>query len=257
MTELTGAVVLVVGASGGLGSRIAGRLSARGATVVRASRGATARDDDHGGAGASRGSGLGGGVSDLRGDGAASTTHDLPLDDLRDESATSTLVARVLELHDRLDGVVIAAGVVAFGPAVELGDGALQELFEVNALAPIRLIRDSAPYLAESAKRGRSPFIVTLSGIVSEVPTSGLAAYSAAKAALAAFAVASTRELRRSGIRIIDARPGHTETGLSKHPIEGAAPAFPAGLDPDHVAERIVQAIAGDERDLPSTAFHR
>jgi len=37
--------------------------------------------------------------------------------------------------------------------------------------------------------------------------------------------------------------------------IEGTAPAFPTGLDPDAVAQRIVTAIADGEKDLPSTAF--
>jgi cyclic-di-GMP-binding biofilm dispersal mediator protein len=83
-----------------------------------------------------------------------------------------------------------------------------------------------------------------------------MAAYSAAKTALHAFGVAAGRELRRSGVRLIDARPGHTETDLSKHPLAGVAPAFPQGLPPVAVVRRIVDAIASDEKDLPSTAFH-
>lgn len=217
MTDLQGAVVLVVGGNGGLGSRISAFLSQSGATVVTASRA----------------SGW----------------------DLRDAEAPQRLVDQVTSSHDRLDGVVIAAGVVAFGPVSELRDDTLDELFTVNTTGPIRLIRSATPALASAAKAGGSPFIVTLSGIVSEAPTAGLAAYSAAKSGLAAYTVAATRELRKSGIRIIDARPGHVETELSKHPIAGEAPTFPQGLDPEVVAARIVRAITDDERDLPSTAF--
>jgi cyclic-di-GMP-binding biofilm dispersal mediator protein len=217
MTDLQGAVVLVVGGNGGLGSRISTLLSHSGATVVTASRE----------------SGW----------------------DLRDADVPQRLVAQVTSSHDRLDGVVIAAGVVAFGPAAELLDETLEELFAVNTTGPIRLIRSATPALAASAKAGGSPFIVTLSGIVSEAPTAGLAAYSAAKSGLAAYTVAATRELRKSGIRILDARPGHVETELSKHPLAGESPAFPKGLDPEAVAARIVRAIADDERDLPSSAF--
>ena len=94
-----------------------------------------------------------------------------------------------------------------------------------------------------------------LSGIVAESPTAGLAAYSASKAALAAFVQASSREFRRSGIRMLDSRQGHTETGLATRAIAGTAPAFPQGLDPAAVAERIVLGIVDDEKDLPSTAF--
>jgi cyclic-di-GMP-binding biofilm dispersal mediator protein len=61
--------------------------------------------------------------------------------------------------------------------------------------------------------------------------------------------------MRRAGIRLLDARPGHTETQLSFHPLAGDRPAFPPGMAPEHVANRIVEAIMNDEKDLPSGAF--
>ncbi|MEC5149745.1 SDR family NAD(P)-dependent oxidoreductase [Cryobacterium sp. GrIS_2_6] len=230
MTTLPGSVVLVVGATGGLGREIARQLSAAGATLVLAGRD-TARLE------------------------ALGIPGTLVTGDLTDASAVDALVARAVQATGGLDGVVNAAGVVAFGPARELGDAAMEELFAVNALAPIRLLRAAADSLTASAAAGREPFFVTLSGVVSESPTAGLAAYSASKAALAAFGQAAGRELRRSGIRMIDARPGHTETGLADRPISGVAPNFPAGLQPEAVAARIVAAIAAGERDLPSSAF--
>jgi cyclic-di-GMP-binding biofilm dispersal mediator protein len=157
--------------------------------------------------------------------------------------------------YGRLDGLVVASGVVAFGAASELEAATVDELFAVNTSGPIHLITKSQPYLAVSAREGREPFVVTLSGVVAEAPVAGLAAYSASKAGLAAFVVAAAREYRRAGIRILDARPGHTGTALSEHPIAGTAPRFGAALDPDLVAARIVTAIADGEKDLPSTAF--
>jgi cyclic-di-GMP-binding biofilm dispersal mediator protein len=157
--------------------------------------------------------------------------------------------------YGRLDGLVVASGVVAFGAASELEAATVDELFAVNTTGPIHLITKSQPYLAVSAREGREPFVVTLSGVVAEAPVAGLAAYSASKAGLAAFVVAAAREYRRAGIRILDARPGHTGTALSEHPIAGTAPRFGAALDPDLVAARIVTAIADGEKDLPSTAF--
>lgn len=220
MTDLDGAVVLVVGATGGLGSLISEQLERAGATVLRSGR----------------------------------STPSLAAD-LRDDGAAATLVDSAAAVHGRLDGLIIAAGVVAFGPASEVSDATLRELFDVNALAPVRLVRAAEPHLAASAQSGGEPFVVTLSGVVSEAPTAGLAAYSASKAALAAFVQAASRELRRSSIRIIDARPGHTETALSTHPIQGTAPAFPTGKAPEAVAARIVSAIVDGEKDLPSGAF--
>lgn len=226
MTSLSDSVVLVVGASGGLGSRISARLTESGSTVIRA-----------------------GGTS------SSLTGADAFLADLRQESSAAALVEAAVAAHGRLDGLVIAAGVVAFGPIGELTDETVRELFAINTTAPIGLIRAALPHLTASAKEGRDPFIVTLSGVVSEAPTAGLAAYSASKSALAAFTQAASRELRRAGIRIVDARPGHTETGLATRPIAGEAPAFPTGHNPDDVADRIVRAIADGEKDLPSTAF--
>lgn len=224
MTELSDAVVLVVGASGGLGRRLADRLEQAGARVARAGR-----DPER--------------------------TGGPYRVDLRDAASISETVDAVIRDHGRLDGVVVAAGVVAFGRADQLDDATLAELVEVNATGPIRLIRDAAPHLLASAADGRTPFVLTLSGVVSEAPTAGLAAYSASKAALYAFTQAAGRDLRREGLRLVDARPGHVETGLAEHPIAGTAPAFPKGLDADAVADRLVQAIRDDERDLPGSAF--
>jgi cyclic-di-GMP-binding biofilm dispersal mediator protein len=83
----------------------------------------------------------------------------------------------------------------------------------------------------------------------------GLAAYSASKAALYGYAQAAARELRRAQIRWIDARPGHTETGLAGRAIFGVAPAFGQGHTADKVVARIVEAISNDEKDLPSGSF--
>jgi cyclic-di-GMP-binding biofilm dispersal mediator protein len=119
----------------------------------------------------------------------------------------------------------------------------------------MQLIQGLVGLLKASSASGNDPFIVNISGVVAESPMAGLAAYSASKSALYAFDQAISRELRRDGIRVIDARPGHTETGLATRAIAGQAPAFPTGLTPESVAQRIVTAIIEDEKDLPSSAF--
>jgi cyclic-di-GMP-binding biofilm dispersal mediator protein len=176
--------------------------------------------------------------------------------DLREPGTAERAVASAVAAYGRLDGLVVASGVVAFGPVGDLPDEALTDLFLVNTLAPIRLLRAALPHLTSSAVDGRSPFVVHLSAVVAEHPTAGMAAYSASKAALTAYDAAASRELRRIGIRLIDGRPPHTETGLAERPIAGTAPRLPPGLEPDTVAGRVVAALLDDERDLPSTAFH-
>ena len=230
MTQISGASIVIVGASGGLGREIAGLLADRGARLALAGR-------DAGRLGALGIEGL-----VLEGD---VTTPGVP----------AQWVQRVLDYHQGLDGVIYAAGAVAFGPVTEVSDDVVESLWQVNTRGWMTLLRDATPALAASASAGGSPFAVTLSGVVAEAPTAGIAAYSAVKAALHAYGIAAGRELRRSGIRLLDARPGHTETELSAHPLAGAAPAFPAGLSPAAVALRIVEAIEQDEKDLPSSSF--
>lgn len=97
--------------------------------------------------------------------------------------------------------------------------------------------------------------MANLSAVVAEQPTRRMAAYSASKAALTAFDAVARTEARSAGIRVLDLRPPHTETGLANRPIVGTAPPLPEGLPPAAVAERIVQAIAEDELEVPTEAF--
>jgi cyclic-di-GMP-binding biofilm dispersal mediator protein len=230
MTSLAGSSILVLGASGVLGGEIARLLAAEGARLVL-----TGRNQAR--------------LQSLRIEGSIIAA------DLSDPTVPEALVEHTLDTLGALDGIVNASGLVAFGPASDVGDDTLQTLFTVNTLAPMRLLSAAIAALTASAEAGREPFVLTLSGVVSEVPTANMAAYSASKAALAAWGKATARELRRSGIRMLDARPGHTETGLVTRALEGSAPKLAPGLDPALVARRIVAAIVSGERDLPSSAF--
>ena len=225
MSELSGKAFLVVGATGALGSRIARLLSDRGADVTVSGRSADA-------------------LATLDIDGAHAVVADL-----REPDAPRSIVAAAAERHGRLDGLVIAAGVVAFGALTEVDDDTVDDLLLVNFLAPLRLIRAALPVLE------RDGVILGISAVVAEKPMANMAAYSAAKAATAALFTAVRAEARRRKVRVVDVRPPHTETGLAGRAIAGDPPKLPAGLDPDDVAARIVEALSGTETDVPSTAF--
>jgi short-subunit dehydrogenase len=214
--DLTGAIVAVVGATGGLGAPIASTLESRGATVIRAGR---------------------------------SQGVDVQVD-LRDSRCGDELVNFAVEQHGRLDGVVIAAGIVAFGELAGTDDIVVEELFLTNSMGPIWLAARVEAALAEAAG-----FFVNISGVVAETPMPGMAAYSASKAAAAAAMAAITKEWRRKKITVTDARPPHTETGLSTRPLSGTAPEMAQGLAPAAVAERIVSAIEAGEREVAGADF--
>lgn len=225
MSDLSGKAFLVVGATGALGSRIARLLADRGADVTVSGR------SDHA-------------LISLGIDGAHAVAADL-----REPDAPRQAVAAAVERHGRLDGMVIAAGVVAFGPVTDVDDDTVDDLLLVDFLAPLRLIRAALPVLE------RGGVILGISAVVAEKPLANMAVYSAAKAATAALFTAVRGEARRRKIRVVDVRPPHTETGLAGRAIAGEAPKLPTGLDPDAVAARIVEALLGDETDVPSTAF--
>jgi len=217
--ELNGRHVVVIGATGVLGANIARQLAARGARVSAIVR-------DH-----------------TRLDGASVSQYALA--DVTDHAALRTAIASVAPF----DGVVNATGVVAFGNVADLDDATLAQLFAVNAIAPVVMLRECATHLADGG------FFVNISGVVATQPVGGMAAYGASKAAAWAAMSAASREFRRRRIDVIDARPPHTETGLATRAIAGTAPKMPNGLAPDSVAARIVTAIAAGERDLPTEAF--
>lgn len=170
--------------------------------------------------------------------------------DLRDVDAGHAVVRGALGTQGRLDGVVNAAGIVAFGDLVGTDPVVVEELFLVNALGPLWLAQAVLPTLAE--RRG---FFANISGVVAEQSLANMVPYCASKAAVSHAMPGLRREARRSGVHVLDARPPHTETGLAGRAIAGTAPTFPQGLDPAAVARRIVEAIVADEAELASGAF--
>ena len=224
--DLAGKRVLILGGSGQLGRRLAAEFIRRGSSVMLAGRNPGELEQQ----------------ARQLGPEVVFSSFDLRNDD------PGTIVDEAVRLLGGLDGVVNAAGVVAFGPLEDLTDGALAELISVDFSGPLRVMR-------AAVRTMDGGFLVNLTGVVAEQPLGGMAAYSAVKAALSAATRALARELRTKGIQVLDARPPHTETGLAGRPIEGAAPALPVGLDPDAVALHVVDAVAAGRRELASSDF--
>jgi len=221
--DLTDSVVVLAGASGGLGAAIGAELVDQGAQLTLIGR---------------------------------SSERLLALDlagprvvgDLADAATGERAVAAALEAYGRIDGIVNAAGEVAFGPLADTSDDTLDRLVASNLLGPLRLIRAALPHLGGG-------FVVNISAVVAEQPPAGMAAYAATKAALTAASVSLRRELRRSRIDVIDVRPPHTETGLAQRPLAGEAPPLGPGLAPADAAARIVRAIIAGEREVGAVDF--
>lgn len=216
MATLEKKTILVIGATGGLGRHFVQQLGESGASVISAS------------------------------------SNDV---NLESHESIEQFAKHVSANCASVDGIVLAAGQVAFGSIAETPTEVRERLMRVNFLGQVALVSALLPSLIKSAEAGNAPFVLSISGVIAESPMSGLAAYSASKTALLGYAQAAARELRRASIRWIDARPGHTETGLAGRAIFGQAPAFGAGLEPAAVVARMIEAIKNDEKDLPSGSF--
>ncbi|WP_218974586.1 SDR family oxidoreductase [Streptomyces sp. NP160] len=228
--DLQDARVLVTGATGGLGRPVSTRLAAAGARLAL-----TGRDEGR----------LEEVAGSLGGDRPLTVAADLTLPD-----QPQAVVDAAVEHLGGLDAVVHLAGASGFAAVGTEDDDALDELLLVDYLAPVRLLRAALPALREA--KGTA---LVVTAVLAEGPVAGMAAYGAAKAALSSYVGAAAKELRRSGVRVVDARPPHTETGLADRPLTGTAPKLPQGKDPEEVAARLVKALVDDEREVPSSAF--
>lgn len=213
--------VLVVGASGALGGELARRLHEGGARVV-----AAGRDPER-----------------TRAVAEDVATDPLILDVVDVEACAATVAAAVEQLGG-LDLLLVTVGVAAFGKAAELDEAVAEELYAVDVLGPVALVRAAVPHLRES-----SGTVAVISAVLADLPTSGMADYSAAKAALATWLQVLRREERRS-IKVLDVRPPHLDTGLETRALAGEPPRLPAGRPAGEVVDLVLQALAEDRTEL-------
>ncbi|GAA2077049.1 3-oxoacyl-ACP reductase FabG [Aeromicrobium halocynthiae] len=213
--EISGARVLVVGATGALGGAIARTVHDAGARVA-----VTGRDADR-----------------LTAVGAELDAPTFELD-VVDLERTAQRVAEAVEVLGGLDLLVVATGVPAFGPAVEADPAVTEEVFAVNALGAAGVVRAALPHLDGGVA-------VVLSAILADLPTAGMADYSAAKAALTAWLTAVRRESRRR-TRIVDVRPPHLDTDLAAHALAGEPPRLPEPLAASEVVAAVLDAVRDD-----------
>jgi cyclic-di-GMP-binding biofilm dispersal mediator protein len=148
-----------------------------------------------------------------------------------------------------VDGIINCAGVVAFGAFNDLSERVGAELMAVNAIGTMNVIR--------LAGEGVNPdgFLASFTGVAADMAIAGMGAYCASKVAAKTAMAVATRELRAKKIKVLDVRAPHSETGLVNRALEGTAPKMPLGLEPQVVVDRVLEAIAHGEKDLPAEAF--
>jgi 3-oxoacyl-[acyl-carrier protein] reductase len=192
-------VVLVTGASRGIGRAIATTFAAQGATVVATSRSEALE------ATCAAIAGAGGAAVAVRGD-------------LQDEAFARELIQRCRQDHGRLDVLVNNAGVLHAGLLGMTPTDAVRETFEVNVFATLRLTQLAVR--AMDPKRGAN--VVNVASIAGTRGLEGASVYSAAKGALVAFTRAAAKELAPRGIRVNAVAPGFIDTDMIRGLAEAA-----------------------------------
>lgn len=221
--QLDGARTMVCGASGELGRMLAERLAQEGARVVAAGRARERLGD----------------LAERLG------TDPVDFDAVDMASCRDAVEAGVAQLGG-LDLLVVTVGVAGFGPARTADAAVVDELFAVNVLGPMSLVRAAAPHLEESA----SGYAAVLSAILADLPTNDMAEYSATKSALSAWLGVLRREERRA-FGVLDVRPPHLDTGLETRALAGDPPtSLPDPQPAADVVDAIVTALENDRREV-------
>jgi NAD(P)-dependent dehydrogenase (short-subunit alcohol dehydrogenase family) len=216
---LAGRVVLVTGASRGIGAATAVALAAAGAHVVLAARDRAALDR----------------VADrIRETGGQAVP--VPTD-VSDEAAVERLYASV-ERVGPLGALVCAAGVLTPAPFAGTTSALWHETLGVNLTGTFLCCRAAFTAMA-AAGQGRILNIASLSGVYATEKFPGLAAYNVSKYGVIGLTEAIAVEGKAHGISAVCLSPGAVDTEM----LRRANPALRPGLTPGDVAELIVALL--------------
>lgn len=182
-----GKVVIVTGASSGIGRACAQALHARGHRVYGASRTA--------------------------GQGSAEYAH-LAMDVTRDESVAQA-VGELLKREQRIDVVVNSAGYGLAGAVEDTSPEEARQQFETNFFGALRVIQAVLPHM-RSQKAGLIINVSSLGGAIG-LPFQGL--YSASKFAMEGLTESLRQEVRPFGIRATLIQPGDVQTRITDNRV--------------------------------------
>ncbi|HEV2443841.1 MAG TPA: oxidoreductase [Steroidobacteraceae bacterium] len=210
-------VVLVTGASSGIGRATAEYLARRGHRVY-----GTARSPEH-----------------------MTGMQDAKVLSLDITQAASVLraVQAVLSEAGRIDVLVNNAGAALIGAFEETSIEQAQALFDVNFFGVMRVSQAVLPAM----RAQRSGLIVNVSSVLGFLPGPYFALYASTKHALEGLSESLDHEVRQFGIRVALIEPAFTRTGLGAHSVS----AGPVLHDYDSERSRAVAAIAATIQSAP------
>ena len=218
--DLSGTVVVITGATAGIGAATARQLVAKGAKVALGGRRQERLDEL---------------VAELGADNAVGVVMDV-----RSPADNARLVAAALEKWGRLDSVVPNAGIGVYGGVLDMTDEQLAEMMDTNYAGTVWTVRAAVPTLLEAGGGD----IVIVSSVAGFRGGEDEAVYTGTKHAQVGFAGSLDRELRAKGIRVTLICPAGTATefAVGAGRVEDD-PRFADWLTADDVAHAIVTTL--------------
>ncbi len=220
--DFKGKVVLVTGASRGLGKVIAQHFAQQGAKVVLVARSTTQLEE------------LEGEIIAAGGDALAVAA------DISDPSAVQALAMEVGVTYGRVDVVINNAAVATLKPMTEVTREERQQMLGTNLDGMFQITQTFLPGMIER----KSGVIVNISAALARNGYPNLAVYSATKAGIIAFTEALSKEVRRHGVQVYTVCPHGINTDLYKSLFGNTDPS--KLLSPERVAQDVLKVAAGE-----------
>lgn len=232
-------VVILTGATQGIGRATAQLLAQQGCKLALAARSVDALTDL---------------VAELQQSGGQAAA--IPTD-MGDPAQAAALVRKTIEAFIKIDVVINNAAVGVSGKIEDLVEAEARRAMDVNYFGPVTLIQAAIPYLKANPDGG---LIINISSIVSRRAVPGIGGYCASKGALDNMTESLRTELAGDNIRVSTVYPGVTATGFTQNSL-GTNPTRRRhgmkGVPPERVARAISKTIRRERRDVFVTLFDR
>lgn len=230
--ELAGKVVVVTGASMGIGEAIAEIFADQGASVVMLSRDASRLEEARARVG--------------------HTERTLALTcDVRHREDIDRAIGLTVHHFQRIDVWVNNAGHGLLDSVAQLNMAACREMFDTNFFGAIGAMQAVIPVM----RRQGGGTIINISSVAGHIPIPFHAAYSATKFALNALGKAANVELKKDGIHVLTVCPGYVRTAFGKNAVQGnemkrVRPQSVRGITVERVARATLQGYLKQKREV-------
>ena len=230
--ELDGKVVVVTGASMGIGEAIAKEFAAKGASVILLSRDAARAE------------------SARTRIGYPDRTVALSCD-IRHAEEIDRVLALTLHHFKRIDVWINNAGHGLLDSVAQVDMHACHDLFETNLFGALSAMQAVIPVMRQQGGGA----IINISSVAGHIPIPFHATYSATKFALNAIGKAANVELKREGIQVLTVCPGYVRTAFSENAVRGnelkrVRPGSVRGITAERVARATLQGYLKKKREV-------